>query len=100
MKKFYTAGFLGIALAMTGCAQTALKDAFKKDFLIGAALNESQFTGADSNAAAIIKAQFNTISPENVLKWESVHPLPGKFNFAAADRYVEFGVENKMFIVG
>jgi endo-1,4-beta-xylanase len=100
MNNFYTTGFLGIALAMTGCAQTSLKDAFQKDFLIGAALNERQFTGADSNAVAIVKTQFNTISPENVLKWESVHPLPGKFNFAAADRYVEFGVENKMFIVG
>jgi len=81
-------------------AQTTLKQAFKNDFRIGAALNESEFSGENPGAVAIIKAQFNTISPENVLKWESVHPAPGKFNFAAADRYVDFGVKNKMFIVG
>jgi endo-1,4-beta-xylanase len=81
-------------------AQTTLKDAFKKDFLIGAALNESQFTGQNTNAVALIKTQFNTISPENVLKWESVHPNPSAFDFTAADRYVEFGQKNGMFIVG
>jgi len=81
-------------------AQTTLKQAFKNDFRIGAALNEAEFSGENTGAVAIIKAQFNTISPENVLKWESVHPEPGKFNFAAADRYVDFGVKNKMFIVG
>ena len=91
---------MGIFLA-TGCfAQTALKDAFKKDFLIGAALNEAEFTGRNTNAVAIVKAQFNSISPENALKWESIHPRPDQYDFSAADRYVEFGQKNKMFIVG
>jgi endo-1,4-beta-xylanase len=81
-------------------AQTTLKDAFKDDFRIGAALNEATFTGEDSRATAIVKAQFNSISPENVLKWESVHPEPGQFNFSAADRYVQFGQDNGMFIIG
>jgi endo-1,4-beta-xylanase len=81
-------------------AQTTLKDAFKKDFLIGAALNEAEFTGQNPAAAALIKTQFNTISPENVLKWESIHPKPDQYDFSAADRYVEFGKKNGMFIVG
>jgi endo-1,4-beta-xylanase len=34
------------------------------------------------------------------LKWEAVHPGLDSYNFAPADRYVEFGVENHMFIVG
>jgi endo-1,4-beta-xylanase len=91
---------LGILFMTNASAQTTLKDAFKNDFLVGAALNESQFTGQNAEEAALVKAQFNAISPENVLKWESVHPRPGVFNFAAADRYVEFGRENKMFVVG
>lgn len=81
-------------------AQTSLKDAFKDDFLVGAALNESQFEGKDLRAVAIVKTQFNTISPENVLKWESVNPDPGFFNFGPADAYVAFGERNHMFIVG
>jgi endo-1,4-beta-xylanase len=91
---------LGLFFMTNASAQTTLKDAFKNDFLVGAALNESQFTGQNAKEAALVKAQFNTISPENVLKWESVHSHPGVFNFDAADHYVEFGQKNKMFIVG
>lgn len=100
MKHLYLAGFLGIVLATTGCAQTTLKDTFKNDFLIGAALNPAQFCESNRVEAALVKQQFNSISPENVLKWESIHPQPGQFDFTLADRYVGFGMKNHMFIVG
>jgi endo-1,4-beta-xylanase len=77
-----------------------LKKAFKNDFLIGTAINERQFSGKDSIGISIIKPQFNSISPENVLKWQSVHPKPDSFNFGPSDLYVEFGERNKMFIIG
>lgn len=96
----YIAPLLLAALASS--AEPALKDVFQHDFLIGAALNRSQFTPSahDNEETALIKKQFNTISPENVLKWESIHPGPNRYNFAPADAYVAFGVKNKMFIVG
>ena len=81
-------------------AQPVLKDAFKNQFLIGAALNEDQFSGKGGCADSLIPAQFNTISPENVLKWESIHPGPNQYDFGPADRYVEYGRKHKMFIVG
>ena len=81
-------------------AQTTLKDAFQSDFLVGAALNEAEFTGRNTNAVAIIKAQFDSISPENALKWECIHPRRFGFNFGPADAYVAFGQKNGMFIVG
>jgi endo-1,4-beta-xylanase len=81
-------------------APPALKDAFKGSFLIGAALNPAQFTERDARDAAIAKAQFDSISPENVLKWETVHPEPGRYAFDLPDKYVAFGEENYMFIVG
>ena len=68
--------------------------------MVGAALNAAQFTERDARSAAIVKAQFNTITPENVLKWESVHPAPGRYDFALPDRYVEFGERNGMFVIG
>jgi endo-1,4-beta-xylanase len=86
--------------ARCGDAQPTLKETFKGCFRVGAALNQRQFEESDSNAVAIIKEQFNTITPENVLKWESVHPDPERFDFEAADRYVDFGMKYKMFIVG
>ena len=93
--------FVGIlAVATSINAQPTLKDTFKNDFLIGAALNESQFTGMNTREAALVKAQFNSISPENALKWEAIHPELDKYNFDPADHYVEFGQQNHMFIVG
>jgi endo-1,4-beta-xylanase len=89
-------------LATLGCAiaQPTLKDAYKDAFLIGAAVNQRQFTGEDARGAAIVKAQFNCITPENVLKWESVHPRTNEYNFAPSDRYVEFGEKNDLAIIG
>jgi endo-1,4-beta-xylanase len=80
--------------------QPALKTVFKDDFRIGAALNPAQFCESNQVEAAIVKSHFNTITPENVMKWEQIHPLPGQYDFAMADRFVAFGEANGMFIVG
>ncbi len=92
----------GRAIAGDSTSALMLKDAYKNDFLIGVAINQRQFTGEDTNGVAIIKAQFNSISPENVLKWESIQPRPGNdgYNFEPADRYVEFGEQNGMYVIG
>ncbi len=81
-------------------ADATLKDAFKNDFDIGVALNARQFSGLDPKAHALIRQQFNSISPEDALKWRSVHPARGKYTFDVADKYVEFGVKNGLGIVG
>lgn len=77
-----------------------LKSAFDGAFLVGAALNPRQFEGRDTVAVALIRTHFNTITPENVLKWEAVHPQMSTYNFSATDRYVEFGEQNGMFVIG
>ena len=81
-------------------APTSLQQAFKGDFVVGAAMNEAEITGQDQRADALLAAQFNSISPENVLKWERIHPQPGQYNFDLADKYVAFGQKHHMFIVG
>jgi endo-1,4-beta-xylanase len=94
---------LTAAAACALAAQTpapALKDAFKGAFRIGAALNSGQFTERNITGAALVKRHFNAITPENVLKWERVHPEPDRYDFEAADAYVAFGEKNGMFIVG
>jgi len=91
---------LAFSLLVAEQEPTALKDAFKGSFLIGAALNSAQFTERDARDAAIVKAQFNSISPDNVLKWEKVHPEPDRYDFDLPDQYVAFGEKNHMFIVG
>jgi endo-1,4-beta-xylanase len=80
--------------------QTSLRGILRERFLLGAALNDAQIAGQDPAALEIVKRHFNTISPENVLKWEVVHPEPDRFEFAAADQYVALGAKHGLFIVG
>ena len=96
-------------------SSVTLKDALRDRFKIGAAINRTIATGASvradnvdrtleqvqADAAHIIK-QFNQISPENDLKWQLIHPTAGPdgYNWDPADAYVNFGVTNKMYIVG
>ena len=81
-------------------AQTTLKDAFQNAFLAGVAINRAQIYGEDSRGIKLIEAQFNSITPENILKWALVHPRPNVFDFAAADRYVDFGEKRHMVVIG
>ena len=107
------AAVLALAAVATACTRptpaparaeshgdVTLKDAFAGSFMVGAALNQAHFTEQDQRGAAIVKAQFNTITSENVLKWEQVHPRLGQYDFALPDKYVEFGERNGMFVVG
>jgi endo-1,4-beta-xylanase len=80
--------------------EPTLRNVFAEHFMVGAALNPEQFNERDAAGAALIKQQFNTITPENVLKWELVHPELGRYDFTESDRFVQFGVDNGMFIVG
>jgi len=88
-----------------------LKDTFREHFLVGTAVNRSMVTGgagfrrsAEQSAQdlALVKGQFNQISPENDLKWQMIHPREGAagYEFGAADAFVNFGLSNKMYIVG
>jgi endo-1,4-beta-xylanase len=78
----------------------SLKDAYQGQFRIGAAINTAQINDTDSRGGPIIKAQFNSISPEDCLKWEKVHPEPERYDFTLPDQYVAFGAANAMFVVG
>ncbi len=91
---------LAFGLAATAQAPTSLKDAYHGDFYVGAAINTAQITGLDTRGDALIAAQFNSISPENCLKWENVHPQPDRYDFTIPDQYVAFGEKHHMFIVG
>jgi endo-1,4-beta-xylanase len=90
------------SLFMPGVAAqaVALKDLVPAGWLIGAALNQNQSDGRDTVAVDLVTRQFNTISPENVLKFQSLHPDPDRFTFDAADRYVSFGRDRGMAVIG
>ena len=107
-----TVAMLAVGASVQGADQPAsLKDAFKDHFAVGTAVNRSMVTSgaafrrsAEQSArdVALLKAQFNQISPENDLKWQSIHPREGKdgYDFAPADAFVNFGLNNNMQVVG
>ena len=86
--------------AAASAASVALKDVFRDAFMVGAALNTDQIFERDPGAVALVKRHFNVISPEDVLKWECVHPEQGRYDFAAPDAYVEFGQRNGIAVIG
>ena len=79
---------------------TTLKTAYEKAFLMGCAVNEEVSSGKDAVSQKIILEQFNTITPENVMKAEVINPEPGIYNFKPADDYVAFGQKNNLFTIG
>ena len=67
-------GVVAAATVLTADSPSALKDVAPPRLKIGVALNQALGDGTDTAGIAIVTSQFNTISPENVLKWGPVHP--------------------------
>jgi endo-1,4-beta-xylanase len=59
---------------------------------IGTALMSSQL--GETRVRTLVAAQFDSLTPENEMKWDSIEPSPGNFSFAAGDRLVAFASEN------
>lgn len=77
-----------------------LKDVLGKSFLVGTALNVSQTSGCDSLVTTTITNNFNSIVAENCMKPEAVQPTEGKFKWHQADRFVKFGEDRGMAVIG
>ena len=84
----------GTALALAGPANPA---AHAASGTLGAAAAESgRYFGTavpagklgDSTYSAILDREFNMITPENEMKWDTTEPSRGSFNFGPADQIV------------
>jgi endo-1,4-beta-xylanase len=86
--------------AARGDEEPSLKELVPAGMLIGAALNQAQSDGQDDTALRIVTRHFNTVTAENLLKWENVHPEPDRYEFGPADRYVAFGHDRGLKVIG
>ncbi|GKT77090.1 glycosyl hydrolase family 10 [Colletotrichum tofieldiae] len=50
--------------------------------------------------AAIIRANFGQLTPENSMKWQSLQPNQGQFNWGDADYLVDFATQNGKSVRG
>ncbi len=76
-----------------------LTDAFP-DYKIGVAINVNQSSEQDSLGDAIIRQHFNSVVAENCMKCEVIHPEENTYNWTDADRFVKFGEDNGMQVIG
>lgn len=88
------------ALPTQSSSEACLKNTFKGDFYVGAALNANQYKEINAEESALVKKEFSSITPENDMKWEHIHPKKEEYNFDSSDAYVSFGEKNNMHIVG
>jgi endo-1,4-beta-xylanase len=109
------AGLLFINGGLRAADLPSLKEVYRDHFYVGAAINRTTALGTGGRVEnvnrnleqvgldiALLKAQFNQISPENDLKWAIIHPREGAdgYNFGPSDAYVDFGLSNGMYLVG
>ncbi|MEI9921529.1 MAG: endo-1,4-beta-xylanase [Bacteroidota bacterium] len=87
---------LAILLSVSGFGQ-GLKDYYKDYFPIGVAVTPQSLTGDE---AELIKSQFNSLTAENVMKWEKIHPEEGRYDWEAADKIVAFAQANNLKVRG
>ncbi len=71
-----------------------LKDYYKPEFLIGAALNGRQITGESTEQMDLIAREFNSYTAENVMKSMHIHPEKDSYNFEVPDKLFELADKN------
>ncbi|GAA4428791.1 endo-1,4-beta-xylanase [Georgenia halophila] len=54
----------------------------------------------DEEYRELLATEFTSLTPENQLKWDFVHPAPDEYNFEAADDIVAFAEENGQDVRG
>ncbi|MBJ7513553.1 MAG: endo-1,4-beta-xylanase, partial [Acidimicrobiia bacterium] len=54
----------------------------------------------DPSYASVLAREFNSVTPENVLKWYATQPSDGIWDFSGADEIVRFAEDNDMTIRG
>jgi endo-1,4-beta-xylanase len=73
----------------------AAKDGIK----FGVAVNTDLLAG-DATYRDVVATEFSSVTPENVMKWESVEPTRGVYDFTAADQLVSFARHHGQVVRG
>lgn len=72
-----------------------LKDVYREHFYVGFSTGMNYHHATD-----LIHQHFNAFTPENQLKWESVHPQETQYSFWAADTLADFAHTNDLKLIG
>jgi endo-1,4-beta-xylanase len=80
-----TAGFATFVIAAPSsyAASTLGASAAEKGRVFGAAVSNSHLS--EAQYASTLDAEFNSVTPENEMKWDTTEPSRGTFNYGGAD---------------
>src|SRR5258708_38160844 len=82
-----------------GGRERSLREAAQgSGMFIGTAVRPAQLSEA-AYASTLVR-EFNMLEPEDVLKWEVVHPEPQSFDFSQGDQIVDFANRHAMKVRG
>jgi endo-1,4-beta-xylanase len=86
-------------LMLVASACTLRQEADKSGVLIGAGATNPAYLD-DPKFAETLAKHFNSLSPENELKWSFTEPQQGVFDFTKLDRLVAFAEDHDMAVKG
>ena len=78
---------------------TLRETAAQSGFFIGAAVDPAELQN-DPDYGPLLAREFNSLTPENHMKWGVLSQAPGQYDFAAADAMVAFAEANGMRVRG
>ena len=82
----------GNASAMTSPAPELRPAAAAAHRRVGTALMSGRLD--DPRVRTLVARNFDSLTPENEMKWETIEPSPGVFSYAGADKLVAFAAAN------
>ena len=96
----FAAAASATAIFAADTPKTNLSKLYVNDFLIGVALPHQVTSLPKSDRAKLAASQFNSITPEDCLKWDVIQPQEGRFFYGFADDLVDFAQKRDIRIYG
>ncbi len=79
---------------------TSLRQLARRQHIrVGTAIGVPQLD-TDPEHLTVAAREYSSVTPENAMKWDQIHPERDRYDFAAADRTVAFALANKMMVRG
>src|SRR5690554_3529162 len=88
---------VAIALAPPASAQSSLRSA-AGNMYVGAAVTPNLLN--NSSYANVASTEFSSLTAENHMKWETIQPSQGNFNWSGADQIVNFAKQHNQHVYG
>jgi endo-1,4-beta-xylanase len=75
----------------------SLRTVLAPHFKVGSAVSVYELMG---DHRELLLKHFNSVTPGNDMKWESIQPTPGQFTYTNADQIVDFAMQNGIQVRG